>query len=203
MKALAYFSCATLLSVFLACSSSTTTTERTLFSRADSVQDSYLTLQDTLHYAWNLIIKDENEKIHHLHTLLHHLIEDNVHDPATLNSLDDRLRQLRRLKITQKTLANGYVVEEYDFASTSLISEVLSITETHPELLSNRTVQNLVDRLKMTDLRIEENRAHYDSVAELFNAFIESNKTTLKEIDRKLNLEKRPQFKAASPKDQN
>lgn len=185
----------------LACSSSTNTTERTLFTKADSVTDIYLSLQDTLHNAWNLLIKDESEKIRNLDLLLSHLMSGNHFDRSMLTSLDNRLDQLRKIKFTQKTLSNPYVIEEYDFACNSILSEVIAMTETKPELLANRTIQNLVDHIKNADQRVDAYRSNYDSVAELFNSFISNHKDILAEIDRKINLEKRPQFKAA-PKDQ-
>ena len=201
MKGLSYLSVIFFALGGWGCSSSTNTTERTLFTKADSVTDTYLTLQDTLHNAWNLLIKDESEKIRNLDLLLSHLMSGNHFDRSLLTSLDNRLDQLRKIKFTQKTLSNPYVIEEYDFACNSILSELISMTETKPELLANRTIQNLVDHIKNADQRVDTYRSNYDSVAELFNSFITNNKDILAEIDRKINLEKRPQFKAAS-KDQ-
>ena len=201
MKGLSYLSVVLACWGFWGCSSSSNTTERTLFTKADSVTDTYLTLQDTLHNAWNLLIKDESEKIRNLDLLLSHLMSENQFDRSLLTSLDNRLDQLRKIKFTQKTLSNPYVIEEYDFACNSILSEVIAMTETKPELLANRTVQNLVDHIKNADQRVDAYRSNYDSVAELFNSFISHNKDILAEIDRKINLEKRPQFKAASSKD--
>ena len=184
-----------LLGGLLACSSNTNRAERTLFTKADSVTDTYLMLQDTLYNAWSLLIKDENQKISNLNSLVEHLMNGNHFEKVTLSSLNDRIDQLCKIKISQKSLANPYVVEEYDLACSSIITEVLSLAEAKPELLTDKYVQNLVDNIKNADQRVSTYRSNYDSVAELFNTFIESNRSLLEEIDRKFNLEKRPQFK--------
>ncbi len=198
MKGLIHFVLFSSFISLLACSSTTTKTERTLFTKADSVTETYLTLQDTLHHAWNLLVNDENMKIKNINTLLDHLLSWGAFEKTTLTTLDNRLDQLRKIRITQKTLGNPYVVEEYDFASNTLISELISLTESKPDLLRDKTIQNLLDQIKIAEQNVSVYRANYDSVAEVFNRFLSKNESLLKEIDRKVNLEKRPLFKAAS-----
>ena len=181
----------------MGCGSNTNTAERTFFTKEDSITDTYLTLQDTLHNAWNILIKDESQKVKDLNTLVEHLMMGDQFEKSTLTSLDERIHQLVNIRITPKSLANPYVVDEYDFACNSIVAEVLALAETKPELMTDKYVQKLVDNIRNADQRVSLFRENYDSIAELFNSFLESNREMLKEIDRKFNLEKRPLFKGS------
>jgi hypothetical protein len=177
----------------LSCGRSATSNEKTTFTHIDSLTDTYLSLQDTLLHSWNVLIKDEEEKMNSVDAALHHLKKLTLPDPSQLASLGTRLEQLKQIHLTQKTLSNQYVIEEYDFATNSLISEILSITESNPALLQNKDLINFVDQIKIADQRTSLYRLGYDSIAHQFNAFLEKNKALLKDIDNG-SLEKRPMF---------
>jgi methyl-accepting chemotaxis protein len=181
----------------IGCGRSATSNEKTTFTRIDSVTDTYLSLQDTLLHSWNVLIKDEHEKIKAVDEAILHLMKLPLSDVSQLTSLGSRLEQLKQISITQKTLSNPYVVEEYDFASNSLISEILTLSETTPALLQNNDFHQLIDKIKLADQRTSGYRLEYDSIADQFNAFLEKNKSLLKDIDNG-SLEKRPMFSVAT-----
>lgn len=181
----------------LSCGRSATSNERTTFTHIDSLTDTYLSLQDTLLHSWNVLIKDEQEKMNSVDAAIDHLKKLTLPDPSQLASLGTRLEQLKQIHLTQKTLSNQYVVEEYDFATNSLISEILSITESNPALLQNKDLINLVDKIKVADQRTSTYRLGYDSIAFQFNTFLEKNKLLLQGIDNG-SLEKRPMFSVAT-----
>lgn len=183
-----------------ACSSNNNTAERTHFTKADSVTETYLLLHDSLHQVWNALVKDEEEKINNVNQLLEYL-QQSAADRSLVAALDQRLDQLRKIRITQKNLSNPYVVEEYDFASASIIEEVMALCDTRTEMATNKTLQQLVSDIRMAESRVEEYRTHYDSLAELFNQFLDANQRIIQETDQKTNLKKRPLFKAALTKD--
>lgn len=188
-------------SLFAACSSNNNTAEKTHFTKADSVTETYLLLHDSLHQAWNALVKDEDEKIKNINLLLNQLQENPAFAKNQLIALDNRLDQLRKIRITQKNLSNPYVVEEYDFASTSIVEEVMALCDARIENAVNKTIQQLVGDIRMAESRVDEHRQHYDSLAELFNEFLESNQNIIQEADQKMSLKKRPLFKAALTKD--
>jgi hypothetical protein len=181
----------------LSCGRSATSNERTTFTHIDSLTDTYLSLQDTLLHSWNVLIKDEQEKMNSVDAAIDHLRKLTLPNPSQLTSLGTRLEQLKQIHLTQKTLSNQYVVEEYDFATNSLISEILSITESNPALLQNKDLINLVDKIKVADQRTSIYRLGYDSIVFQFNAFLEKNKSLLQDIDNS-SLEKRPMFSVAN-----
>ncbi len=177
------------------CGRSTTSLEKTNFTHTDSLMETYLSYQDTLLQSWNMLIKDEQTRLDAMEASLNHLLPLATSEASQLALLTNRLDQLKQLRITQKTMANPYVVEEYDFASSSLVSELLSIMESDPKIMSDKNIAALLDKIKSTDQQILLYRLSYDSLAIEFNSFIEKNKKFLKEIDEK-NLEKRPVFSA-------
>jgi hypothetical protein len=181
----------------LSCGRSATSNEKTSFTRIDSLTETYLTLQDTLLHSWNILIKDEQEKMNSVNAALDHLKKLTLPDPSQLASLSTRFEQLKQLHLTQKTLSNQYVIEEYDFATNSLISEILSITESNPALLQNKDLINLVDKIKVADQLTSTYRLGYDSIVFQFNTFLEKNKSLLQGIDNG-SLEKRPMFSVAT-----
>jgi hypothetical protein len=181
----------------LSCGRSATSNEKTTFTHADSLTETYLSLQDTLLHSWNILTKDEQEKMAAVDAALSQLKKLALVDESQLASLGNRLDQLKQIHITQKTLSNPYVVEEYDFASNSLISEILSLAESNPTLLLNKDLTNLIDKIKLSDQRTSSYRLGYDSIAYQFNAFVEKNESLLKYIENG-NLEKRPMFSVAS-----
>lgn len=183
--------------ILFSCGRTATSSEKTNFTHADSLTETFLTFQDTLLHSWNRLAREEHEKLDALEKALHGLIKLSATEPTQIASLHNRLDQLKQIHITQKTLSNPYVVEEYDFASSSLISEVLSLMETNPKIISDQDLVELIDKIKLTDQQIGEYRLSYDSIATAFNNFIEKNRPFLKDADQN-NLEKRPIFNVAA-----
>lgn len=181
-----------------ACVGSKTKTEQSNFTKIDSLTETYLVLQDSMLQSWNVMINDENEKNKAMHQLIHLLLASPEFEKEGLVALEQRLEQLERIRFSQKTISNPHVVEEYDFASNSLISELLSQIESAPNLQLNNKLQSLVDQIKISDQRVELYRSDYDSVASAYNSFLERYKSYLQEIDLNLNQEKRPLFQMAS-----
>jgi hypothetical protein len=184
----------------ISCGRSATSNEKTAFTHIDSLTETYLSLQDTLLHSWNVLIKDEQEKINAVDAAMEHLKRLSLPDPSHFASLSTQFEQLKQIHLTQKTLSNPYVIEEYDFASNSLISELLSLSESNPSLLQSKDFFNLIDKIKSADQRTSIYRLGYDSIAYEFNAFLEKNKLLLQDIDKNGSLEKRPVFGVASNK---
>lgn len=177
-----------------ACGVKNETAKRGDFTRVDSLTETYLMLQDSMLQSWNVMVKDENEKISAMHDLLHSLLATPRDNKDQLVSLEQRLNQLERIRFTQKSMSNPHVVEEYDFSSNSLISELISLAESEPAFSQNTKLQSMVDRIRSADQRVNIYRAEYDAAATDFNLFLEVNKDHLKEIDPSDSPLKRPLF---------
>jgi hypothetical protein len=167
------------------------------FTKIDSLTETYLSLQDTMLESWNIMLKDENLKIRSMHALLHHLLSTPGFDQSQLISLEQRLEQLDRIRFTQKSMCDPHVVEEYDFASNSLISEILTLAESDPGFANDSQLQDLTDEIKSADQRVNIYREEYDSATRQFNTFLEEYKDYLKDIDETATAQKRPLFEMA------
>lgn len=170
------------------------------FTRADSLTEHYLTLQDSMLHAWNVMIRDEKEKIKNMHELIE-LMEKSGSELEELKSLEQRIQQLEKIRFTQKSLSNPYVIDEYDFASGSIIAELISMAEVDPSTINNPRIQKLVDQIKAAEQRVSMYRTEYDRVVAEFNAFLEDHGSSLDEIDAEVDNHKKPLFQAASEKD--
>lgn len=168
------------------------------FSLTDSLTEVYLNLQDSILTSWNLMINDDNKKIKAMHNLVHELQVTGQFDAEKLKTLDHRIDQLKKIRYTPKSIVNADVVDEYDFASNSLVTELVVLAESHSAYAYNTTMQGLVEEIRMAEQRIENYRATYDAVVNQYNKFILVNKEHMKEIDNSSSVEKKPVFQMVS-----
>jgi hypothetical protein len=169
----------------------------THFTKADSLTDTYLSIQDSLVEAWNLIITDDNHKVEAMHNLIHELMVGRSAD-IELKAYENRLNSLTNARYTLKTMVNPDVIEEYDFASNALVTELISLAESQRQFAYNSTLQKLVDNIRVTDERVIELRNNYDVIAERYNRFLEQNHDFLNEMHSDTFYDKRPLFQMAS-----
>ncbi len=182
------------MTLFISCIKRENDTSTAVFTRIDSLTEAYLSLQDSMLHTWNVMMKDENEKLENVGRLLLELKTLPGQDQAEIESMEQRLDQLTRIRFTQKSMTNPHVVEEYDFASNSLISEIISIAESEPAFTQNAKLQQLTDQVKSADQRVPIYREEYDAVVDNFNQFLEKAKPYLHEIDEKNTGEKKVLF---------
>ena len=168
--------------------------DQTRFTKVDSLTDTYLNLKDSMLHTWNAMINDDNQKIKAMHNLLHELIVSNPAQRDELKIYQERLDRLVHSRYTQKSMENVDVIEEYDFASNSLVTELISLAESQTQFAYNTTLQKLVESIRTADQRMATYRQEYDEIAMQFNAFIENNKKWLTEIDPDSFMEKKPLF---------
>lgn len=180
------------------CNNRTSALERNNYTHIDSLTDTYLNLQDSLLIAWNVMAKDENEKLRSIHEVLQAMSSSDLFNKNLVASLEQRLEQVKRIRFNQKTIANPHVVEEYDFASNSLISEIVSLAESNLTFIQKKELQSLIDAIKEADQRVNYFRFDYDFIAQKFNLFLDNHQSHLKEIDQNAVNGKRPLFQMAS-----
>jgi len=172
--------------------------KETGFTKADSLTETYLALQDTMLQVWNTMMHDDNRKLVALEHLLHELYISDPERPDEIQSLEKRLADLKSLRYDQETMSDTEVVSEYDFASNSLVTELIALVESRKEFAYNTTLQKLVDNIRGADQRVNNYRAEYDRIASEFNDFIDSNKGMLRDLEEDSGLSKKPLFEVAA-----
>ncbi len=166
------------------------------FTKVDSLTERYLNLEDSILYAWNTLINEDNHKIRLMHDLVHQLLESKEleKDQEKLIILENQLNMLSGMKITHESIKDSGLVHAYDSASHMIVMELLALTESYERYADDRKVQKIVSAIRETNLRSDINRSNYDLVAGQFNNFIERNKDYLSDNDQNLTVEKKPLF---------
>jgi len=187
-------SCGVLLS--MSCTEKQGSAPPANFTKADSVTETYLALEDSILEAWNLMINDDNQKIEAMHNLLHELMVSRAADQELLQSYESRLMRLKNLRFTQKSMANPDVITEYDFASNALVSELIALAESQKQFAYNTTLQKLVEIIRTSDERVYQYREAYDLITLRYNQFVNQNRDLLKETNSD-SVNSRPLFEVA------
>lgn len=180
--------------LFMQCGNKSDTTQETGYTHADSVTEVFLMLQDSLHDTWSMMVSDDNEKIKAMKSLVHELKIGTQFTPEKLASLEERIDQLAKIRYSPKTMSNADVVEEYDFASNSLVTELISMAESLSSFSYNTTIQKLVEQIRSAEMRVENYRADYDSIASAYNRFIEKHASSIREVTENDSIEPKPLF---------
>lgn len=167
---------------FMQCGNKSEVAEDTGWTHTDSLTEVFLMLQDSLHDTWSMMLSDDNDKIKAMKGLIHEMKIGTQYSPEKLETFEQRIDQLAKIRYTLKTMHNADVVEEYDFASNSLVTELVSMAESLSSFSYNTTIQKLVEQIRSSDLRVDNYRADYDSVAVAYNRFLEQNAEYIKEI---------------------
>lgn len=176
------------------CGNKSEISEETGFTHSDSLTEVFLMLQDSLHDTRSMMLSDDNDKIKAMKGLIHEMRIGTQYSPEKLEVFEQRIDQLVKIRYTLKTMHNTDVVEEYDFASNSLVTELVAMAESLSSFSYNTTIQKLVEQIRSSDLRVDNYRADYDSVAVAYNRFLEQNATYLKDITDNDTTQKKPLF---------
>lgn len=177
-----FFIIGMLPAVCIQCGTKSGEQEEMGYSHADSITEVYLMYQDSLYDTWNTMLSDDNEKIKAMKGLVHEMTIGTQFTPEKLALLNERIDQLLTIRYTPKTMRNTDVVEEYDFASNSLVTELIAMAESLSSFSYNTTIQKLVEQIRSSDSRVETYRADYDAVAVAYNRFIEHHAYAIQEI---------------------
>ncbi len=167
------------------------------FTSADSVTHIYLEYKDSLMDIWNMLMHADNSRIATVRNLIHELQSAGASDPRFLEPLIHRTDQLLRIRFTPKTISNYDVVEEYDFAAASVITEAITAAQSLPDYSSRTYLQKLISEIYYHDSLVVAYRHKYDGVAKHYNAFLDNYKNILKEIDQAAASDRRPLFELA------
>jgi hypothetical protein len=184
MKNLSLIGAAAVASIACACSTSNSIHEHTSsFSKADSLTDAYLVLSDSLLQSWNRIVSTEMDKARTLDEIIDDLDAASLLSDDVRESFQIRMEQLEKIRFTQESIKDPQAVEDYDIAFKSIVDDLTRLTKDDPN--------QMFGGLQKTSVT---NRLSYDSLANAFNAFVQKNKTMLKDIGTNNELEAKPLF---------
>ena len=186
MKGLSLLGIGTIATLTIACSTSGTVHEHTSFSKADSLTDVYLVLNDSVLQSWNRIVGGEIDKTRTLQEIINDFNAANLLSEEMRESFQVRIDQLDRIRFTQETIVDPQVVEDYDLALQSLIDDLSELAAE-----GKKDPNNMFGYLRKNTL---VNRVSYDSLARTFNQFIEQNRSVLEDMTSSNELRQKPLF---------
>ena len=173
-------------------------TEHTEFTKADSVTGTYLSFQDTMLQVWNTMIHDDNRKIQAMDHLIDKLSQTDPDKSEDLGNYQQRLDELQGMRYDQQSIFDPEVVTEYDFASNSLVTELVALAESQGQFAHDKSLQRLVDSIRSADQRVLNYRAEYDQVASRFNRFVDQHHEILEGLAEDSFIARRPLFEMAA-----
>lgn len=168
----------------------------TTFTKADSLTDTYLSLQDSVLRSWNMMIHDDNQKIKAMRNLLHELQVTSSVD--TFSVYSEKLNQLKELRYDEESMSDPRVIKQYDQVTHQLTSDLISIAERRNEFNYNPTLQRLVQEIRVAEQRIALFKSDYDAITKRFNTFLRANKNYLGDLGAKDSLQVRPLFQSSA-----
>lgn len=184
MKNLSLVGAAAVAAIACACSTSNSIQEHTsTFSKADSLTDAYLVLNDSVLQSWNRIVSIENDKARTLQEIINDLDASSLLTDELRESFQVRMEQLEKIRFTQESIKDPQAVQDYDVAFSSIVDDITRLTKDDPAKMFGNLINNS-----------STNRLSYDKIANAFNAFVQKNKSMLKDVSTNNELEAKPLF---------
>ncbi|HEX8061194.1 MAG TPA: hypothetical protein VF473_09685 [Cyclobacteriaceae bacterium] len=185
MKKLSLIGVAAVAAITCACSSTSNSIQEhtSSFSKADSLTDAYLVLNDSLLQSWNRIVSTEIDKARTLQEIITDLDAASLLSDELRESFEVRMEQLEKIRFTQESIKDPHAVEDYDIAFKSIVDDLTNLTKDDP--------QNMFGGLISSS---SATRLSYDRIANAFNSFVQKNKSMLKEVNTNNELEAKPLF---------
>jgi hypothetical protein len=189
-----YFALSSLILLESACQSKPEEQSAALFTEADSLTEILLNLQDSIVVTWNQMMNDDNAKIKAMHYLLHEIEIGGQIGPGEARAMQQRINQLKAARYHVTEITNSERVEEYDFASNSLVTELISRAEASPSYAYNSTMQKLVEQIRTAEQRVDNFRKQYDALAGNYNTVLSDLHHVHADSDNNISLKKKPLF---------
>ena len=174
------------------CGQKSSSVEHQQFTKIDSLTEKYLSYNDSILQAWNMMINDDNQKIKSMRHLVSMLVETNEFNQEDLTILNERINQLFENRYTPETLSE-VIIEEYDFASNALVTEVTSLVQEYSKFDEDENLQKIVEEITAADQRVEKYRSEYDAVVQRYNQFLKINEPAIQDSEN-LDWKKKVQF---------
>jgi hypothetical protein len=161
----------------------------------DSLRATYYALNDSLENAWQQMVEDDEKKLAYLRRLVEEVANTNNYSEEEYQTYMNMIDGLANMRYTQETMINSEVIDEYDSASSEVISRITQYAYNHPNFENYPLMQELIDDLNQAQSMLLIYRSRYDMIAKNLNDFIEENQHRLIDKDNtKVQYKKKPLF---------
>lgn len=175
--------------------------EQASVEQFDSLRQVYYNLNDSLNWAYQVMVQDDSKKIEHMKRLLAEIKASGHFDMDTLKALSTSLDKLQLMRYDSISLSDTKVVDRYDSIDLSTSQAILQYTEQHPDFEDNPVMTVLVDQIANANNSVMLYRLQYDRLIQQFNHFLEEYKSLMATLDSTgAPVQKRPMFKLINEK---
>ncbi len=153
----------------------------------DSLQFTYIAINDSLDASWTVMIKDDDEKIADMKRLLKEVSNTKNYDKLKHDILSKEVEQLSQLRYDRNSMANSDKIDEYDSATSVLTRDVILYAAEHPRYKEYPKLEEIINDIQEADNRVIIHRIRYDRSAKDFNRFVNQNHKHIIQIDSNKN----------------
>ena len=171
-----------IIAALSSCTASKHKAEESNFDRIDSLRSYFLTIEDSLLYRWNLMIKDDNERINDLSNLLEELNQIGTVDTNAVNSLREEVSKIKKARYFMTKMTSSQI-DFYDSFSFSISSKVIQLTEGLEQNDQYPNLADIISSISAREAKILLYRVNYDNVAKEHNKFVDDHDSILDQID--------------------
>ncbi|MFN3402830.1 MAG: hypothetical protein ACK40G_01970 [Cytophagaceae bacterium] len=149
---------------------------------ADSLKTSFSKLKDTVNQKWNNLILSDDQKFSDIKRLLDEISYSGKFDLRLHDSLTKVLPEVLAKRYTPENLTVKRI-EDYDMETDRYIQKVLELAAKAPNLPNHPLAQELINDINEANVNtLIKLRINYDRWAQVYNIFIEENKSQLEKI---------------------
>jgi hypothetical protein len=163
--------------------SKTTKKERIIASKSDSqVKSGLVKLQQEMDAAWIEMIASDDQKIDNLQSILDRARKDKSNDKKTSSELLTGLKSLKKLRYSQKDIANVAAVDTYDSIQVKLMDDTDNLISSSNLTTRDTIAARLSNKIQEEDSRVPILRGHYDQAAKAFNQFLKDYQPQVRKL---------------------
>lgn len=144
--------------------------------RADSLYREFIVVNDSLSYAWQDMIKDDDEKLANMKRLLQEVSYTQNFNKQRHDSLLQRVDLLEDMRYDMESMADSDKIDIYDAASGVLSRDITLFAVNHPDYANYPLMEELIAEIEQANERVLLHRIRYDQSAKAYNSFIQENK---------------------------
>jgi hypothetical protein len=149
----------------------------------DSLRTTYYALTDSLNRSWRALRQDDVQKNIYLQQLLLEMRRSSRYAPDSLDTLGQRIKQLKVLNYNTVTADNRYQVHRYDSATVRTSEAIVQYAEADSAYYDNPTLVYLTDKILAANRSMALYRLHYDRWSRAFNIFLDANYDYIATLD--------------------
>lgn len=149
----------------------------------DSIKQYYTVVVDSLDSTWNFMIYEDDMKLSFMRQLLEEIKLTNEYDEEAVNTLMNRIADTQEMRYDQQSMGNQNLIDEYDFAISSLIKEITALARANPQFQNFPRMEQLIDNITYVDERVLFHRIHYDYFAKDYNRLVEDHSELVREVN--------------------